>query len=823
MWIKLGSAAVGPLTAFAATQIGKKTPWALFGKGSGDTLTDGYSSVIPTFDHALPEPGKGAVVSTASNVRSNAAGVTSKTTVTTDFPNKPGYKSVVQTTASAPRLSARSIWYHISSVRIAGKNKMYVNGNLASETFGETALQGDTILTIGGMQGEDRNNGFIGEVDELAFFGRALSSKEVKRVYDIGKKGDPLFRGHCDLKKAAPKNGGLGECGQLSKKQLKSGHSCKPSCKQGYKIDNSLTCYDGVLSESKCMGLPCETAQTNTKGLKGLGDCPKTMQSGSVCTVACKDGYSLKVDQTGQAFYLAREMGLTVKKGQRACVAGNLQKVSCEFTGCPKVSTPVNGGRGDCPLSDMQNGSECTPTCKAGYMLKQKFNEAGKLSAKASCKDKVFTPAQCEERPCFGMQDPPNGSVGQCPKAGKGQKPVKHSCKYYCNDGYEAVGEAVCGEGQYNNVQCKPKECKFVAPHPYGDKGNCPKSLKSGTKCTPSCDDGYSILHPKPLSGKPYKYLGLTSCHAGQLTGSKCGPNSCKIDMTIANGNMGDCKSEMKHGEKCVPVCNEWFKPSWKSLTCSKGRYVPIRCKHYGWAIHGTCTKGKDNGRLGLKMTCSPADDVSYKFTLSAENMEGTIFKSVMPNGGTSLLGKCQRYTCMSKNSVKVMSYKTKDCTGSATEEIKSAPFSHPPGADGMRLSGRCDLFKGPGGQAVKVKVEWHDASDATTGTCALTRELNDMLGFEDYIAGECQTVFNPNTAEVEYIKYQCRGKGVDGEVGYQTYKDNECRVVDGKSTLKAKKTKKVRASEAQKKLLGGGVALKPDALLVPLNDERKA
>jgi hypothetical protein len=807
MWLKLGTAGVGPLTAFAATIQGKKTPWAFFGKGQGDTVSDGVTSIIPTFDHGLPKAGEGAVVSTSSKVRANGAGVTSTTTVTTVYPTKAGFRSVVQTTASAPRLSARGTWYHLASVREAGKSKMYVNGNLVAETFQVTGLSGEALITIGGMEGEDRKNGFIGEVDELAFFNRALGREEVKRVYDIGKKGDPLFKNYCDLKGKAPKHGHLGTCEYETNMKLRSGTTCKPGCNKGYSLDKELKCYDGVLSEAKCIGTPCRLPKEADGVLNG--DCPKEMKSGSVCRPKCKPGYSMTVKQDVTS-KMAKATGLLVAKGQRACVAGNLQGVTCEFTGCEQVSVPKNGGRGDCPLSHMNDGTSCTPTCKAGYMLKQKFNAQGKLTSKASCTNKKFTGSECEQRPCFGMDDPPHGVTGQCPKRGKGSKPVKHSCKYYCDAGYMPKGDAICSEGIYKNVKCIPKTCKFEAPV-NGGAGDCPAVMKSGTRCTPSCNKGYSRLPKAQKGSKAYKFLGLTECEAGGITKSKCGPNDCLVDTYVRNGNVGTCPVKLKHGQSCSPVCDEWYKKSASQISCETGEYTPVTCDPDPWVTHGKCTTSKDKKRKGLKMTCSKVDDVFYKVNLKAENMDGVIFKSVIPNGGTHLLGTCQRYTCLGVDKVEIRNFKTKDCTGKYTTETRAAPFTHPPGEDGMRLSGNCEVLDKTGkAKLKKVKVAWHDAADATTGSCALSRELNEMTGFEDYIADECVTVFNPNTAEVDYVKYSCDGDpGPTGRVGYTTFKDASCRF-DG-----------LARKGGQRSEVGGSMALQKDALLVPLNDEK--
>ena len=150
------------------------------GKGEGDTLTDGTSSIIPATNPSLGRQAPGGVTTTSTMIRANKEGVTSTLRSETVWPKGPkGMKRVVKTTTSAPRFSGRDHWYHMASVKTGTRNKLYVNGAFVAETYGKASLADQSLeVLLGGLK--KTGHGWMGEVDELAFWRRALNAKEVR-------------------------------------------------------------------------------------------------------------------------------------------------------------------------------------------------------------------------------------------------------------------------------------------------------------------------------------------------------------------------------------------------------------------------------------------------------------------------------------------------------------------------------------------------------------------------------------------------------------------------------------------------------------------
>jgi hypothetical protein len=76
-------------------------------------------------------------------------------------------------------------WYHLVAVYDGGNGYLYVNGVLATSAsaagFVANLASDASPFTIG--MRSSLNNGFWGDVDEVAFYGRALSAAEVQSHY----------------------------------------------------------------------------------------------------------------------------------------------------------------------------------------------------------------------------------------------------------------------------------------------------------------------------------------------------------------------------------------------------------------------------------------------------------------------------------------------------------------------------------------------------------------------------------------------------------------------------------------------------------------
>jgi hypothetical protein len=99
---------------------------------------------------------------------------------------------------------AREKWYHIVSTRsqasptpggVADHARLYINGVLASSGIGSVANgPGTDILCLGSNGQDGHGDGWTGEIDDVGFWRRALSTTEVERVYKLGLAGKSLHQ-----------------------------------------------------------------------------------------------------------------------------------------------------------------------------------------------------------------------------------------------------------------------------------------------------------------------------------------------------------------------------------------------------------------------------------------------------------------------------------------------------------------------------------------------------------------------------------------------------------------------------------------------------
>lgn len=79
-------------------------------------------------------------------------------------------------------------WYHVAATWDGNTAKMYLGGEIQAERIRPGPLASQVMPTIGGGQMEAPNcNGWIGIIDELKIYNRALSGKEIKDYYNSTK------------------------------------------------------------------------------------------------------------------------------------------------------------------------------------------------------------------------------------------------------------------------------------------------------------------------------------------------------------------------------------------------------------------------------------------------------------------------------------------------------------------------------------------------------------------------------------------------------------------------------------------------------------
>ncbi len=78
---------------------------------------------------------------------------------------------------------APKTWNHVVFARASGRSIVYLNGRVEIEDASPRPRQSPSVLTIGA--GEDPSSSFEGKIDEVSFFGRALTPSDVARHHAI--------------------------------------------------------------------------------------------------------------------------------------------------------------------------------------------------------------------------------------------------------------------------------------------------------------------------------------------------------------------------------------------------------------------------------------------------------------------------------------------------------------------------------------------------------------------------------------------------------------------------------------------------------------
>jgi hypothetical protein len=76
-------------------------------------------------------------------------------------------------------------WQHLAAVKDGDQMRLYVNGKLAASGQDASKLPPGLNLIVGQLDRTRTDRRFIGQIDELAFYPRALSAEEVQRRYEL--------------------------------------------------------------------------------------------------------------------------------------------------------------------------------------------------------------------------------------------------------------------------------------------------------------------------------------------------------------------------------------------------------------------------------------------------------------------------------------------------------------------------------------------------------------------------------------------------------------------------------------------------------------
>ena len=76
-------------------------------------------------------------------------------------------------------------WHHIVATYDGSEQKLYIDGSLVSSATTSQTISTTTNAEIGARNFSDRANEFLGKIDELAIYNRALEQEEVEKIFRI--------------------------------------------------------------------------------------------------------------------------------------------------------------------------------------------------------------------------------------------------------------------------------------------------------------------------------------------------------------------------------------------------------------------------------------------------------------------------------------------------------------------------------------------------------------------------------------------------------------------------------------------------------------
>jgi hypothetical protein len=85
-------------------------------------------------------------------------------------------------------------WQHVVAVKEGSTMRLYLNGDLTGTSEDPTSLARDLYLEVGQLVGNHQIVPFVGQMDELSVYNRALSEKEVKQHYKAMNSGDKKLK-----------------------------------------------------------------------------------------------------------------------------------------------------------------------------------------------------------------------------------------------------------------------------------------------------------------------------------------------------------------------------------------------------------------------------------------------------------------------------------------------------------------------------------------------------------------------------------------------------------------------------------------------------
>nr|CAB3266741.1 sushi, von Willebrand factor type A, EGF and pentraxin domain-containing protein 1-like [Phallusia mammillata] len=365
------------------------------------------------------------------------------------------------------------------------------------------------------------------------------------------------------------------------------GSRCSYSCNTGYKVkgESTLTCtVDGWDHGSpECIRIECSPSLRAP--LKGEIQCTDGAFYNSHCQFSCNNGYRINgsetvVCQTNGWNETSPKCEITTcpeiakpRNGKVSCVEGNQYKSYCFFS-CREGYVKQNPGddtvtpavcRADGTWSrepfackrikcrQLKNLKRVQATCTDGYnynsncsfKCQEGFNLYGASETTCGINGWDAQTPRCDRLICPSPVQPANGLI-ECTKRGK------LTCIYSCESGFRLIGNNVTScksDETWTNPQtptCQRIRCSESITAPTHGTLKCTNEDKFGSKCTFSCDKGYSLEGEKVLTCNEKGNWDQTS--------PTCRRISCPSLDNLGNGQI-TCNDNFFYTSTCTFSC----------------------------------------------------------------------------------------------------------------------------------------------------------------------------------------------------------------------------------------------------------------------------
>jgi len=93
----------------------------------------------------------------------------------------PPHEGLVGTSCSSPETYQKQVWQHVVAVKDKDTMRLFLDGEIVASEFDDTYLPNNLSLVVGQLFSFGTVRPFVGQLDELAIYNRALSAEEIKQ------------------------------------------------------------------------------------------------------------------------------------------------------------------------------------------------------------------------------------------------------------------------------------------------------------------------------------------------------------------------------------------------------------------------------------------------------------------------------------------------------------------------------------------------------------------------------------------------------------------------------------------------------------------